>query len=55
VEGVLPHRRGSPGVGSRVFGRPPNTIAITPELPPASLPQIPGYKVEAVLGRVGMI
>jgi hypothetical protein len=28
--------------------------AVVPELPPAGLPQVPGYEVEAVLGRGGM-
>src|SRR6516162_4328684 len=43
VEALLPEPRAPTDVG-----------AITPEPPTSSLPQVPGYEVEAVLGRGGM-
>src|SRR6516162_9088521 len=35
-------------------GTPPEAAGITPVPPAAGLPQVPGYEVEAVLGRGGM-
>src|SRR6516225_11269101 len=35
-------------------GIPPDADAITPVPPAAGLPQVPGYEVQAVLGRGGM-
>src|SRR5262245_24775376 len=36
------------------FGTPAEAGPFTPGPPPAGLPQIPGYEVEAVLGHGGM-
>ena len=54
VAGVPPHRRGTSSALLPGLRTTPDAGAVTPVPPAADLPQVPGYEVEAVLGRGGM-
>jgi len=53
LAGLLLHRRGSQGLASGAWS-PADADAIMPGPCSAGLPQVPGYEVEAALGRGGM-